>query len=77
MTKYFPNLVKEKIHKQDKPKTPTSMHIVIKMEKVKDKENHKSSKGKTVNQKGASVRLSADLSTKISQARTVGTKYSK
>ena len=42
---------------------PISRHIIIKMAKVKDKENRKSSKRETVTYKGAPIRWSADFST--------------
>ena len=81
MMKHFPNLVKEiDIHVQKlqrvlnkrKPKRSTPRHVVIKMTKVKDKENLKSSKRKTVIYKGAPTRPLADFST-----NRTGKKYSK
>ena len=57
MTDNFPNLVKEidiqvqeaqKVPNNTEPKRPTPRHIIIKMAKVKYKENLKSSKRKAV-----------------------------
>ena len=50
-------------------KRPTPRHIIIKMSKVKDRENLQSSKRKTVTYKGVPVRLSADFSKETLQAR--------
>ena len=56
-TEKFPNLVKEidiQVQKVQRapnkmnPKRPTPRHIIIKMQKVKDRENFKSSKRKAV-----------------------------
>lgn len=53
-------------------------NIIIKMPKVKDKENLKSAREKQlVAYKGAPTRLSLDFSIKILQAREIGTKHSK
>ena len=51
------------------PKRPTLKHIIIKMPKFKDKENHKSSKRKVVSYlQRSSINLSTDFSTKTLQA---------
>ena len=42
------------------PKRPTPRHVIIRMPKVKDKENLKSSKRKAITYKEAPIRLSAD-----------------
>ena len=78
MTENFPNLAKEidiqpqeaqRVSNRMNPKRPTPRHTIIKMPKVKDEENLKSSKRKEVSYKGASIRLSADFSTETFQAR--------
>ena len=53
------------------PNRPTPSHIVIKMAKVKDKERIiKAVREKqSINYKGAPIRLSADVSTELLQAR--------
>ena len=52
------------------PKMPTARHIIIKMPKIKDKENLKSSKRKAVSYlHGAPIRLLADFSKETLQAR--------
>ena len=74
-TEDLPNLVKEE-HKSGKhrvlnkmtPKRPTPRHVIIKMAKVRDRENLKSSKTETVTYKGGSIRLSADFSIETFQA---------
>ena len=52
----FPNLMREKVTQiqeekrvsiKRNPKRPTARHIIIKMAKFKDKENHEGSKGET------------------------------
>ena len=53
------------------PKRPTPRHIIFKVEKIKDKENLKSSKRKRTTYKGAPISLSADFSTETFQARRV------
>ena len=78
MKENFPDLVKEidmqvqeaqrDPNKMD-AKRPTPRHIIIKMPKVKDKENLKSSKRKEVsNYRGVPKRLSADSSKETLQA---------
>ena len=76
MTENFPNLVKEidiqvqevqRVPNKMNPKRPTPRHIIIKMQKLKDRENLKSSKRKAVTYKGAPIRLSADFSTETLQ----------
>ncbi|KAF6074957.1 hypothetical protein HJG60_009367 [Phyllostomus discolor] len=82
MTENFPNLVKEidiqvpeaqRVPNKRNPKRPTTRHNIIKIPKVKDKGNLKSSKRKAVSYlvtcKGAPIRLSADFSTETLQAR--------
>ena len=51
------------------PKRPTLGHIIITMSKPKDKERNLKAKGERVNYKGTHVRLSADFSTEMLQAR--------
>ena len=53
------------------PKRPKPRHLIIKMQKVKDKERIlKAAREKTLaTQKGAPIKLSADFSTEILQAR--------
>ena len=73
MKENFPNLMKEmdtevqeaqRVPNKMSPKRPTPRHIIIKMAKVKDKENIlKAAREKQlVTYKGVSLRLSADLS---------------
>ena len=50
-------------------KRPAPRHIIIKTPKVKDKENLKSIKRKTVTYKGVPIRLSGDFSKETLQAR--------
>ena len=80
MKENFPNLVKEiDMHVQKAqtvpirldPKSTTPRHIIIKMPKVKDKERIlKAAREKQrVTYKGVSIRLSADFSKEILQAR--------
>ena len=78
MTGNFPNLVKKKdtqlqevqrVPSKMNLKKPTPRHINIKMQKVKDRENRKSSKRKIVIYNTAPMRLSADFSTETFQAR--------
>ena len=80
MTENFPNWVKEtdiqvqeaqRVPNKINPKRATARHIIIKMQKVKDKERIlKAAKEKQlVTYKRALVRLSADLSTETLQAR--------
>ena len=52
------------------PKRPTPRHIIIEMQKVKDKEILKAAREKQlVTYKGAPIRRSADSSTETLQAR--------
>ena len=53
------------------PKMPTSRHIIIKMQKFKDKERISKSarEKKLVTSKGTPIRLPADLSTETLWAR--------
>ena len=80
MMENFPNLVKEidiqvqevqRIPNKLDPKRTTPRHIIIKMPKVKDKERIlKAAREKQiVTYKGVSIRLSADFSNEILQAR--------
>ena len=61
------------------PKRPKPRHIIIKMQKVKDKERIlKAAREKTLaTQKGAPIKLSADFSTETLQGKGTGKKYSK
>ena len=81
MKDHFPNLAKEidcqEVHKTQKvskkldPRRNTPRHIIITLPKIKDKERIlKASTGKeTVTYKGVPIRLSADFSKEILQAR--------
>ena len=79
MKENFPNLVKEidiqvqeaqRVPNKMDPKRPTARHIIIKMQKVKDKERIlKAAREKQlVTYKGAPIRLSADFSKETFQA---------
>ena len=61
------------------PKKATPKHIIIKMPKVKDKENIlKAAREKQrVTYKGVPIKLSADFSKQTLQERGTGKKYSK
>ena len=80
MPENFPNLKKEtviqiqkaqKVTNKMNPNRPTPRHIIIKMTKVKDKERILKAAGEKqrVNYKGTPIRLSADFSTEMLQAR--------
>ena len=80
MTENFPNLVKEvdtqvqeaqRVPNKMNPKRPTPRHIIIKMQKVKDKERIlKAAREKQlVTCNRAPIRLSADFSTETLLAR--------
>ena len=77
MKENFPNLAKEidfqEVQEAQKldPKRNTPRHIIIKLPKIKDKERIlKAARGKeTVTYKGVTIRLSADFSKEILQAR--------
>ena len=78
MRENFPNLVKERDTQVQEvqrgpnkvnPKRPTPRHIIIKMPKVKDKENLKSHKRKAVTYKRAPISFSADFLTESFQSR--------
>ena len=81
MNENFPNLVKEidcqkvqetqRIPKKLDPRKHTPRHIIIKLPKIKDKERIlKAAREKeTVTYKGVCIRLSADFSNEILQAR--------
>ena len=84
----FPNLVKDidtqvqeaqGIQNQMDAKRPILRHIIIKMPKVKDKERIlKAEREKQlITYGGVLIRLSADFSKEILQARRIGKKYSK
>ena len=80
MTENFLNLVTKKViqvHETQRvpnkvnPKRPTPRHIIIKMEKFKDKERMLKAARETQlsTYKGAPIRLSADFSTETLQAK--------
>ena len=60
-----------------RPKRTTPRYIIVKMTRVKDKENFKGSKRKRENYLQRSSHKSADLSKENLQARRAGKKYSK
>ena len=79
MTENFPNWVKEtdiqvqkvqRVPHNMNTKRPTTRHVIIKMEKVKDKERILTAarERELVTYKGASMRLSASCSTETLQA---------
>ena len=55
----------QRVPKKLDPKRNTPRHIIIKLHKIKGKENLKSSKRKGESYKGVSIRLSADFSKEI------------
>ena len=61
------------------PKRPTARHIIIKIPNIKDKERIlKAAREKQeVTYKGAPIRLAANFSTEMLQARGNGRKHSK
>ena len=69
----------QRIPKKLDPKRNTPRHIIIKLPKIRDKEKIlKEARGKeTVTSKGVPIRLSADFSKEILQARRGGKKYLK
>ena len=78
MKENFPNLAKEidfqeaqRVPKKLDPKRSTPRHIIIKLPKIKDKENIlKAAREKgTVTYKGVPIRLSGDFSKETLQAR--------
>ena len=79
MAEHFPNLKDTDIKIQEaqrapnklNPNRPIPRHIIVKMAKVKDKERilKASRKKQSINYKGTPIRLSADFSTEILQAR--------
>ena len=79
MKENFPNLVKEidiqvqeaqRVPNKSDPKRATPRHIIIKMPKFKDKERIlKAAREKRVTYKGVPIRMSADISKEILQAR--------
>ena len=80
MTENFPNLVKEmniqlqeaqRVPNKVSPKRSTPRHIIIKMQKVKDKEIILKAEGEKqlVTYKGTPITLSADSSSKTLQSR--------
>ena len=78
IAKNFPNMGKESITQiQEAQRVPykinprriTLRHILIKLTKIKDKENLESSLGKETTYKGTPIRLLADFSTETLQAR--------
>ena len=88
MIENFPNLMREKVTPiqeaqrvpiKRNPKRPTPGHIIIKMAKFKGKERIlKATREKQeVTYTGALIRLAADFSMKILQARGNGNEYYK
>ena len=83
----FPNLAKamdfqevqetQRVPKKLDPRKHTPRHIIITLPKIKDKERIlKAAREKeTVTCKGVPIRLSAEFSNKILQARRAGKKY--
>nr|KAF6444260.1 hypothetical protein HJG59_008560 [Molossus molossus] len=80
MAENFPNLVKEidiqvqeaqRVPNKMNPKRPTPRHIIIKMQKVQDKERilKAARERQLVTYKGVPIRLSADFSKETLQAR--------
>ena len=59
----------QRVPKKMDPKRSTPTHIIIKMGKVKEKDNLKSIKRKTVTYKGAPIILTAYFLTETFQAR--------
>ena len=81
MENFPPDLLREKVTQIEEsqrvpnkrnPKRPTARHIIIKMAKFQDKEGilKAAREKKEVTYKGAPIRLAADFSTEILQART-------
>ena len=88
MKENSPNLVKEidmqvqeaqRVPNKMNLKRPTPLHIIIKMQKAKDKEIiiKVAREKQLVNYRGVLIRLSADFSKETLQARRIGKKYSK
>ena len=86
MKENFPHLVKEidiqvqeaqRVPNKTDPKRTTPRHIIIKMPKVKDKETilKAARKKQIVAYKRVPIRLSADFSKEILQARRTGKKF--
>ena len=82
MTENFPSSVKEiaiqvqeaqRVPNKMSPKSPTQRHIIVKMHKFKNKERilNAEREKQLVTYKRAPIRLSADFSTEILQARRV------
>ena len=82
MKENFPNLVKQidmqvqeaqRVTNKLNPKRTTLKHIIIKMQKVKDKGTiMKAARGEeTITYKGVPIRLSVDFSKETLQARTI------
>ena len=78
MKENFPNLLKDidiqvqeaqRISKKMEGNRPMTRHIIIKMPKVKDKENLKGSKKNTVIYRGVPTRMSVDFLKETLQAR--------
>ena len=69
----------QRVPRKRNPKRPTARHTIIKMAKFQDKERIlKAAREKQeVTYKAAPIRLVADLSMEILQARGNGKKYSK
>ena len=88
MKEKFPNLVKEidievqeaqRISNKMDAKRPTPRHIIIKMQKVKDKERIlKAAREKqSVIYRGLPIRLSADFLKELCRLEGIGKKHSK
>ena len=88
MMENFPNLMREKVTQiqetqrvpsKRNPKRPTSRHMIIEIAKFQDKERIlKATTGKQeVTYKGAPIRLVADFSMEVLQARREWKKYFK
>ena len=77
MSENFPNLKETDIKIQEaqrapnklNPNRPTPIYIIIKTEKVKERILKAAREKQSINYKGTPIRLSADFSTEILQAR--------
>ena len=58
-------------------KRPAPRHVIIKMPKVKNKDNPKSSKRKAVTYRGIPISLSVYFSKETCRLKGIGKKYSK
>ena len=83
MAENFPNLKHTDIKIQEAQRAPnklnpnwlTPRHIIIKMEKGKERVLKAAREKQSANYKGTPIRLSADFSTEILQARGSGKRY--